>query len=392
MHSFSAPHIVLATASSGSGHLQAAENLATALRTIDPALTVEVVNIYDFMTPLYRRIVETGWQRLSLTPGLRGLYRTLHRLVSHDVLFSRMLHHGFRGVADSLKSQLSLDRLQDFIALHPAAVPIGARLKSETGCRLSVVATDFVLHNIHCHELVDKYFVAPQCKFVGSLSQLANRRGNVYFSGIPIANSFRAIEQCRPYRDANRHSFQVLVSFGALGYRGLNNLSLLINLIARTDPDIRFTILAGRNPRFLVSASRALQLIAACQRVKVIGFVKDTSELMRNSDLLIGKAGGLTISEAFAVGLPTVVIDTLPGQEEYNAAVVEDYGAGIWSSEFTRIIRFIQEIQQPETGTKLRHRILSLGRPDSSHTIVETLFPITLALSATKEEELTAVC
>src|SRR5689334_7488688 len=99
MYSGNAPHIIFASTSNGSGHSQAAENLAKTLRTINPGLTVEVVNIYDFMIPSYRRIVETGWRTFSLTPGLRGLYRALHRLVSHSVPFSRLLHLGFQGVA-----------------------------------------------------------------------------------------------------------------------------------------------------------------------------------------------------------------------------------------------------------------------------------------------------
>jgi processive 1,2-diacylglycerol beta-glucosyltransferase len=390
MYSRSAPHIILASASSGSGHSQAAEDLATALRSENPALSVQVVNIYDFMTPLYRSVVETGWQKSSLTPGLRGLYRTLHHLFSRSVLLSRMLHWGFRRVADRLRNRISLDRLQDFIALHPAAVPIGARLKSQTGCRLSVIATDFVLHNIHCHDLVDKYFVAPQSKFVGSLSKSAERRGEVFTFGIPIGEGFRTVHRYPVYEDDDE-SFRILVSFGAFGYRGLNNLSLLIDLIEQTEACVKFTILAGRDPVFFDRTISAVQSIAASHRVEVLGFIDDTSELMRNSDLLIGKAGGLTTSEAFATGLPLVILDTLPGQEEYNATVVEDYGAGIWSSEIIRIIGFIEHIQRSDRRMQLRYQIRLLGRSNSSRTIADTLYPhVTLTPQVTDEEELIA--
>src|SRR5260370_26713972 len=123
------PHIILASASSGSGHSQAARNLAAVFRRTEPASTVELVNIYDFMSPLYRRIVEGGWEKVSLTPGLRGIYRILHRLVSHNAVLSRVLHRGFRGVAGRMEAQIKLAQLHHFIALHPAAVPIGAHVK-----------------------------------------------------------------------------------------------------------------------------------------------------------------------------------------------------------------------------------------------------------------------
>jgi len=370
-----APHIILASASSGSGHSQAARNLAAVFRRIDPTSTVELVNIYDFMSPLYRRIVEGGWEKASLTPGLRGIYRILHLLVSHNAMLSRILHRGFRSVARRMEAQIKLAQLHHFIALHPAAVPVGAHVKGETGCQLSVIATDFVLHNIHYHDLVDTYFVAPQSKFVGSLSHLANLQGRVTSSGIPIADSFRTLDKFQRNRDAIHESFQILVSFGACAYRASKNLPLILKLIQRTDRHVRFIVLAGHDHGFLEGATRAIRSIDASGRVKVLGYVEDTSELMGNSHLLIGKAGGLTVSEAFAAGLPTIVVDTLPGQEEYNARSVVDHGAGISTRDLTRIVQFIQENQQAEHWASLSRRILDLGRPASSQTIAGILIP-----------------
>lgn len=40
---------------------------------------------------------------------------------------------------------------------------------------------------------------------------------------------------------------------------------------------------------------------------------------MAASDILIGKAGGLTSSEAFARGLILIVVNPVPGQEERNS-------------------------------------------------------------------------
>ena len=41
-------------------------------------------------------------------------------------------------------------------------------------------------------------------------------------------------------------------------------------------------------------------------------------DLLKISDLFIGKPGGLTTSEALACGLPIAIISPIPGQDERN--------------------------------------------------------------------------
>ena len=50
---------------------------------------------------------------------------------------------------------------------------------------------------------------------------------------------------------------------------------------------------------------------------------------MAAADLLVGKAGGLTSSEAMSRGLPMVLIEPIPGQEERNADHLLEAGAAI---------------------------------------------------------------
>ena len=45
---------------------------------------------------------------------------------------------------------------------------------------------------------------------------------------------------------------------------------------------------------------------------------------MSVSDLVITKPGGLTTTESLASGLPIIVINPMPGQEEGNAKFIEN--------------------------------------------------------------------
>ena len=51
---------------------------------------------------------------------------------------------------------------------------------------------------------------------------------------------------------------------------------------------------------------------------------------MSISDLVVTKPGGLTTTESLASGLPIVVINPIPGQEEENATYLEKNKVAIW--------------------------------------------------------------
>jgi processive 1,2-diacylglycerol beta-glucosyltransferase len=52
-------------------------------------------------------------------------------------------------------------------------------------------------------------------------------------------------------------------------------------------------------------------------------------ELLAASNLVITKPGGLTTSEALAVGRPIMVINPIPGQEAANSDFLLEQGAGV---------------------------------------------------------------
>lgn len=66
------------------------------------------------------------------------------------------------------------------------------------------------------------------------------------------------------------------------------------------------------------------------KNVKIIKYTNKIPELMSISDLVITKPGGLTTTESLASGLPIIVINPIPGQEEENAEFLEQKGVAVW--------------------------------------------------------------
>jgi processive 1,2-diacylglycerol beta-glucosyltransferase len=106
--------------------------------------------------------------------------------------------------------------------------------------------------------------------------------------------------------------------------------------------------------------------------VEALGFVDNVAELMRSADLLITKAGGLTLAEAFCSAVPVVVYDVLPGQEAGNVAFALSQNAIVHSRRPEDLVRLVQALR----GDAARRASLAecgraLARPDAARQIVQ---------------------
>jgi processive 1,2-diacylglycerol beta-glucosyltransferase len=123
---------------------------------------------------------------------------------------------------------------------------------------------------------------------------------------------------------------------------------------------------------------------------RVLGYSDRMHELMRMSDLFIGKPGGLTTSEALACGLPMAIVSPIPGQEERNSDHLLEEGAAIKCNELTTIpFKVDRLLRDPARLERMRQNALRLGRPRAAHDVVEMLLADNLpplVLDETKRE------
>ena len=109
-------------------------------------------------------------------------------------------------------------------------------------------------------------------------------------------------------------------------------------------------------------------------RFCILGYSDRMHELMRISDLFIGKPGGLTTSEALACGLPMAIFSPIPGQEERNADHLLEQGAGIRCNELTTLpFKIDRLLKEPARLAAMRQAAKHMGRPHAAQTVVQTL-------------------
>jgi processive 1,2-diacylglycerol beta-glucosyltransferase len=113
----------------------------------------------------------------------------------------------------------------------------------------------------------------------------------------------------------------VLLMGGSLGLGPLEDA--VRGLVAPGRP-LDVLLVAGHNRRLRERFARLRP--AGQSRLRVFGYVDCVHELMAVADLFVSKPGGLSMTEAVTLGVPTLVIAPLPGQEVANARHLEARG------------------------------------------------------------------
>jgi processive 1,2-diacylglycerol beta-glucosyltransferase len=108
--------------------------------------------------------------------------------------------------------------------------------------------------------------------------------------------------------------------------------------------------------------------------VKVIGFTTEIDELMAASELVVGKPGGLTSSEALARGLVFVVVNPIPGQEERNADHLLEEGAALRCNNLPVLAYKIDKLlDDPGRLSAMQAASKRMARPRAAYEIVNRL-------------------
>lgn len=118
-----------------------------------------------------------------------------------------------------------------------------------------------------------------------------------------------------------------------------------------------------------------VDLYHANDRVVVLDYTDKVPELMSISSIVITKPGGLTTTESLVSGLPIIVTNPIPGQEEENAEFLVENGVAVWIKKNDNVARVLKNLyRHPEVVEEMRSNIPKLAKPNSTKDICEILF------------------
>jgi processive 1,2-diacylglycerol beta-glucosyltransferase len=101
----------------------------------------------------------------------------------------------------------------------------------------------------------------------------------------------------------------------------------------------------------------------------VLGFTRNMHELMAVADLILSKPGGLTSSEALAMGKPLLILNPIPGQEAANSDFLLQHGAAVKVNRHEDLPFRVEQLLGNSKLVDLAKAARALGRPDAARFI-----------------------
>jgi processive 1,2-diacylglycerol beta-glucosyltransferase len=367
--------VLVLSASAGAGHLRAADAIEKVLQIRGLASEVQHLDVLKYTNNVFRSLYSKAYIELvNKAPEVLGwLYDHLDvpgRNEKARLAFDRLNTGPFIKFLNKYQPDVA-------ICTHFLPSEIISWLKREKDVNIlnAVVVTDLDVHAMWLCRNCEHYFVALEETKV-HLVALGVPADRVTVSGIPIDPVFAEAKDSRAMRrkhGLDEDVFTILVSAGGFGVGPVEHI---IEALSALSHPAQIVVVCGRNEELRTRLSRVLRRRARHMSVNfhLLGFTSEMDELMAAADLFVGKPGGLTTSEALAKGLPMVVINPIPGQEERNSDHLLEEGIAIRCNNLPALAYKIDRlIEEPGKLVLMHANALALSKPQAGFTILERL-------------------
>ena len=359
--------VLILTASYGSGHNEAARSLAAgfAARGVE---AVVVDHFRELVHPLFARASRGFYMALLRhAPVVWSAAYALGDWLSSDSPFAFGVT---RLGAPRLGALLDMLRPDAVVSVHATPAMAMSALAGE-GRRLpphTTVVTDFVAHSQWIARGIDRYCVAAEevgHEFVAR----GIPRERVSVTGVPIRAEFARPADAAAARAALGLRADAPVVLAMAGSHGsVGRLPEIARALSRRPAPMQAIVVAGRD----AALAARLRRLTAGAPIRVVGYAGDVRTLMAAADLLITKAGGMTLAEALAAELPLLLYGSLPGQERRNERFASRAGVALAARSRRDLARLLERaLAEPELLEHLRESIRRVRRPDATRRIVD---------------------
>lgn len=330
--------LLIISCSTGSGHLRAAEALRITCNKLHPDVEVLHIDMADYLDGISHIYLVSFYNLFSnLIPFS---YKLLYYLTN-----SWLAQRVFRIVSPVIRigSRKLIKKIEEYnpdliISTHflPSLI-----LPKKISIPIDTVITDYQAHKIWLAPKTRNFFVATE----DIKTELNKFHIQSTASGIPIHPNFFEKKDTAILREKfNIKNNNPLILFMPTS-RGRIKPAEAINKILHHDfgTALNIVAVAGKNKKRNLSDLEQFKTVEH-PNLTVFENVENIDELMRIADIIVGKAGGLTVSEALFLQKPTIVINPIPGQEDYNTSYLEKNHFGLHAKSNDDLVKKIQYI------------------------------------------------
>ncbi len=364
--------VLILTITTGQGHNQVAKNLSKCLS--DCKTETFAMDVFEYINPVLKEIVSRGY--LMSTKRLPKVYGKAYRMAEKRDIENK--ETSVIKITSSIMARKLSKFVNDYmpdviVCTHVFAAMLVSNIKKSLRDNIKSVGivTDFTIHPYWEETELDYYITATDL-----LTNQAIKKGidahRVLPIGIPIdpkfAESIEKSEARRLLGIENKRT--VLVMSGSMGY---GKLGRMIKNIDEAEVDFQIISVCGHNEKL----KKQIDKMILRHKIYNYGFSDKVSLFMDAADCIVTKPGGLTTSEALAKGLPIIIANPIPGQEDRNVEFLLNNGAAVKVSPTYTVEEALYQIFTNNRRLDcMRQLVAILGKASSAVDFTEFILKI----------------
>lgn len=312
-------NILILTAQFGAGHISAANAIKDAILEKDNRCNVNIQNFMIASVPKANDpMVKFYENNTKYTPALYNYYYYFKKSFTSKYDISHRIY------TPKLTDYILDENPDLIISTFPLAAACVDNFKVKyphINIPTLTVITDVVDSLEWVYSTTDMYFV-PSSEIKNRFVQKGMSPDSIKVTGVPINKKFHANE-----KSSIPNKYRLLILGGG---RGLFDISedfmyWIDDFINNYKDYIEVTIVTGSNAKLYNN----LTVEKPLSNIKVLGYVNNMHDLVKDYDLMITKPGGATLFEAIHSQTPVIVKVPKVGQEIENARFIIDKGVGV---------------------------------------------------------------
>jgi len=323
--------------------------------------------VLNYVLKLSRKLYSEGY--VKVIDHAPELYAHLFKKTDSPALMRKLtrVRRSFAGRANAkFVKHVKAFRPDVMLCTHFLPLEItGAMLAKDPAFRpfTACVVTDFEAHALWMEPSVNLYCVAAE-ETKARLVARGVKAEEIVVTGIPVAAKFsQAVDAAVRKTYGLRDDLPTLLVLS--GGFGMGPVAEILAELDKVPTPLQTLVVAGRNEEL----RRELAAQDRKHPTHVLGFVRNMHELMTIADLLITKPGGLTTSEALALGRPLFILNPIPGQEAANSDFLLQHGAAEKANCVEDLPFRIGKLLGSKKLTAMARAAKDLGQPAAAKTI-----------------------
>ena len=318
----------------GTGHYIAAKGIEDYLHKHYPEYNVEMFDPLSYSRPTLNKLfAKTGQIVATRFRTFRG--KLYEKQMYRNYLKKPWYFNVFTNIFWNKKLSKKLTGFNPDVIISTQVGPTGiiASHKELFDAKLIVVFTDYGVHRMYTitHQDVDIYCV-PNNDIKEQMIDIGINKNKIEITGIPVRsqildkkNSKSKDEIITKHHLLKNKPIFLFMCGGGLGY---DNAFGYFKELLQSEYEFSYLFISGANKKLF---KKAKNLASNYNKTgQILGYVKNIGELIRSSDIIFGKPGGIITTESLNIGTPICAIEPIPGQEIYNAEFISNNQFGFY--------------------------------------------------------------